>query len=85
MLVQFFECKNIIFNVRFGSKTGKTTWKALDHLILELEEGLDTTRHTSTLFLGVTKAFDLLSFGMLLETVFLDIILVCVTLGWFKT
>lgn len=68
--MNFFTSKNIICNGQYGFQKGKTTLIIAHYVILRLVEGLDFGEHTPSLFMDLSKAFDMLDHELLLAKLY---------------
>jgi retron-type reverse transcriptase len=59
--------KNILSNVQFGFRQGKSTELACYTFLNNIQEAIDKKYHVIGLFLDLTKAYDILNHQILLE------------------
>lgn len=64
---EHFESNNLFATGQFGFRKNKTTSLAIDHLTSDILEGFEDFLDTHASFLDLTKAFDCVTHGILLE------------------
>lgn len=67
-LTQFFDKFKIISDSQYGFQKNKSTEDALIHLISKIQEALDTSNRSLSIFIDLAKAFDTVNHDQLLES-----------------
>lgn len=66
-LVQFFDQRNILYNMQYGFRNGSSTTVAITELVDKILEETDSKKFVGALFLDLKKAFDTINHNILLR------------------